>query len=104
MSKKRKILILTFSGIFIFIIGGWILLNYLLLLFFEGEYRHYDEGLTIEIHNKTGEPIQNLDFILGNIEHPSFQKVASIYSLDPDTNMKITSSKIRKANFDLSLF
>ncbi|MED4402040.1 hypothetical protein [Metabacillus fastidiosus] len=104
MSKKRKILIFTFSGIFIFIIGGWILLNYLLLLLLEGEYRHYDEGLTIEIHNKTGETIQNLDFILGNIEHPNFQKVASIYSLDPDTNMKITSSKIKKANFDLSLF
>ena len=95
---KKKIYILLVALIsFVLFVWGALYLNERL---FQGEYYHYEDGVTIEVTNSSDEELTNLSFII----NPLFQDLGSIRSLEPKESISLYTPAINKVGNDRSLY
>lgn len=94
-----KIALFSFGGIGILILAVYIML----VIVPQGEFITYDDGITVEVNNKSNQPTPNLKFTLGYSENPDFQNIGVIKPLKSEKSEKLTNN-IKTANADLSLY
>lgn len=69
----------------------------------QGEYRKYDNGVTIEVNNLSNQSLSDLIFSY-NVNQSDFKEVGTITSLEAGETTLITSSSKEIKSSDISLY